>query len=276
MHQSKIPRLRASLKPQCVPTQTIYKKHRSRIPVLRHSSEPQRGPTKARRSMHQSKIPRLRASLKPRYSPTKPICETHRSRIPVQKHPSEPQRGLTKTRRSMHQSRTPGFKKSFEQQHCEKRVGKSMSSHEPDSRLIAATVNSSHEPESKLITATVNTSQKIIDILHSLSDVDFEHTVNGMRENAAATQLLDRETQQVTRMKVKLGTLGAQQRRMLEKFYYNDNPATWGPSPFVILSGLADYRIVFTDKPRDGQPISPPVSPKCMEYSRKFPNRKAY
>lgn len=55
---------------------------------------------------------------------------------------------------------------------------------------------------------------------------------------------------------------------MLWRGSYNDNPTTWGPSRYAILSGLADYRISSTRGKKEKLESVSPVS-KEKEYSHK-------
>lgn len=45
------------------------------------------------------------------------------------------------------------------------------------------------------------------------------------------------------------------QARMFQRYGYNDDPTTWGPSRYAILSGLADYQISYTKAKRKSSKV---------------------
>lgn len=134
------------------------------------------------------------------------------------------------------------------------------------------------------MTATVKTDQEVISVDTS-NNAYFEHIVHGMHENVAATELFEHESEEARGRRFKRSRKAADrgksrdfsysihQRRLLAKYHYNDNPATWGPSPFAIASGLADYQIAFKDEARE---TMEPISPKCMKHSKRLRNGKTF
>lgn len=180
------------------------------------------------------------------------------SRIPRWKPFLESQRGHKKAQDNLVQTSVPQLARSVKKDRSQKRSNKPLSSHKPGLESVKRVAKK---------------DKQILDRKDNLNRKDLGQTMNHMRGRS----LIKRETQGTKRPKTRFGQTGANQcnawdfsdpgyqQRMLQKYGYNDNTATWGPSRFAVSSGLEDYRIEFTDK-RKGSIV--PISPKCMDFRK--------
>lgn len=106
--------------------------------------------------------------------------------------------------------------------------------------------------------------------------LDFEDAVNDIHGNHGRIHLSEVATRAVREQigseadqKAQWNFLDpADQASMLWRCGYNDDPTTWGPSRYAILSGLADYRISSTRAIKEKLESVSPLS-KEKEYSHK-------
>lgn len=95
--------------------------------------------------------------------------------------------------------------------------------------------------------------------------LDFEDAVNDIHGNHGRIHLSEVATRAVREQigseadqKVQWSFSDpADQASMLCRYGYNDDPTTWGPSRYAILSGLADYRISSTRGMKKLESVSP-------------------
>lgn len=106
--------------------------------------------------------------------------------------------------------------------------------------------------------------------------LDFEDAVNDLHGNhgrihlsEVATRAVREQLESEAKQKAQWNFSDpADQARMLWRCGYNDDPTTWGPSRYAILSGLADYQISSTRGKKEKFKSVSPVT-KEKEYSRK-------
>lgn len=108
--------------------------------------------------------------------------------------------------------------------------------------------------------------------------LDFEDAVNEIHGNHGRIHLSEVVTRAV---REQIGAEADQntrwdfsdpagQARMLRSHFYNDDPTTWGPSRYAILSGLADYQISSTKGNKEKVKSVSPVT-KEKDYRSKAP-----